>query len=97
MPATVLNYLQDEDAGLSLPVEQSYETCVLFADVSGFTALCEAMAQMGPKGDEYLAKHLNAYFGMLVKILASQGGDVFKVGILLEQPGQSNAALTCGC
>ncbi len=51
---------------------------VLFADVSGYTALCEAMAAKGPTGDEYLAKHLNSYFELLVRTMASQGGDVFK-------------------
>jgi class 3 adenylate cyclase len=50
----------------------------MFCDVSGFTALCEAMAAKGPAGDEYLARHLNSYFEQLVRVLASQGGDVFK-------------------
>lgn len=30
----------------------------MFADVSGFTALSEAMSKHGPKGAEYLAKHV---------------------------------------
>ena len=51
----------------------------LFADVSGFTALSEAMMS-STEGVEGLAKHLNAYFGQMVKIIASEGGDVFKVG-----------------
>ena len=50
----------------------------MFADVSGFTALSEAMAKYGPEGAEYLAKHLNAYFGQMVKAIASEGGDIFK-------------------
>lgn len=51
----------------------------MFADVSGFTALSEAMARYGPEGAEYLAKHLNSYFSQMVKIIASMGGDIFKV------------------
>lgn len=68
------------DLCASVPFSQSYETCCLFADVSGFTALCEAMTQKFPAGggEEYLAKHLNSYFELLVRILSSQGGDVFK-------------------
>lgn len=51
----------------------------MFADVSGFTALSEAMARYGPEGAEYLTKHLNNYFSQMVKIIASMGGDIFKV------------------
>jgi class 3 adenylate cyclase len=58
--------------------EGSYETCVLFADVSGFTALTEALSVKGPEGAEQLAKHLNSYFEQLVRLIAAQGGDVFK-------------------
>jgi class 3 adenylate cyclase len=50
----------------------------LFADISGYTALCEAVASKGAGGDEYLARHLNSYFEQLVRIMSSQGGDVFK-------------------
>lgn len=50
----------------------------MFADVSGFTALSEAMGKYGPEGAEYLAKHLNSYFSQMVKLIASEGGDIFK-------------------
>jgi hypothetical protein len=33
---------------------------------------------MGTVGDELLAKHLNAYLDLLVNIVSSQGGEVFK-------------------
>lgn len=36
------------------------------------------MASKGAGGDEYLARHLNSYFEQLVRIMSSQGGDVFK-------------------
>lgn len=61
-----------------LPSRQEYDTVCLFADVSGFTALSEAMMSSA-EGVEGLAKHLNAYFGQMVRIIASEGGDVFKV------------------
>ncbi len=51
----------------------------MFADVSGFTALSEAMSRYGPEGAEKIAANLNKYFGMMVKTIASMGGDVFKV------------------
>jgi class 3 adenylate cyclase len=75
IPASILNYLLiNSEKELKPPFRQEYSTCVLFADVSGFTALCEAMAAKGPSGDEYLAKHLNSYFELLVKTMSSQGG-----------------------
>lgn len=61
-----------------LPSRQEYDTVCLFADVSGFTALSEAMMSSA-EGVEGLAKHLNSYFGQMVRIIASEGGDVFKV------------------
>jgi class 3 adenylate cyclase len=60
------------------PLIQRYSSCVLFADVSGFTKMCEALAAHGEGGNEALAKHLNSYFEMLVRIVAATGGDVFK-------------------
>lgn len=53
----------------------------MFADVSGFTALSEAMSRYGPEGAEKIAANLNKYFGMMVKTIASMGGDVFKVSV----------------
>jgi class 3 adenylate cyclase len=51
----------------------------MFADVSGFTALGEKMLQKhGVGGPEYLARHLNSYFSQMVKIIAGEGGDIFK-------------------
>jgi class 3 adenylate cyclase len=40
----------------------------MFCDVSGYTALSETMANEG-KGSEGLAKHLNAYFAQMVRII----------------------------
>lgn len=61
-----------------LPSRQEYDTVCLFADVSGFTTLSEAM-MVSSEGVEGLARHLNSYFGQMVRIIASEGGDVFKV------------------
>jgi class 3 adenylate cyclase len=57
----------------------SYNTVCMFADVSGFTALGEMMLRKhGVGGPEYLARHLNSYFSQMVKIIAGEGGDIFK-------------------
>lgn len=80
LPASILDYIRNPSVPdkKEPPFEQQYETCVLFADVSGYTALCEACASKGPGGDEFLARHLNSYFGQLVRIVLKEGGDVFK-------------------
>ena len=67
----------ENNVQLSVPWRQKYETVCLFCDVSGFTALSEAMALNG-NGAEGLAKHLNSYFGQMLRLIASDGGDVFK-------------------
>jgi class 3 adenylate cyclase/tetratricopeptide (TPR) repeat protein len=51
---------------------------VLFADISGFTALAEQLASGGPAGVEELTNRLNACFGQMVSLVAGQGGDVVK-------------------
>jgi len=59
------------------PTRQSYDTVCLFLDISGFTALSEK-CQLSGAGPEVLAQHLNSYFSVMCRIIASEGGDVFK-------------------
>jgi class 3 adenylate cyclase/tetratricopeptide (TPR) repeat protein len=51
---------------------------VLFADISGFTALSERLAASGAEGVEDLTRALNAYFGKLIDVITAHGGDVVK-------------------
>ena len=53
-------------------------TAVLFADISGFTALGEACAKKGVRGNEELAFCINRYMEGLVKNLGKYGGDIIK-------------------
>ncbi|MEP6896496.1 MAG: adenylate/guanylate cyclase domain-containing protein, partial [Chloroflexota bacterium] len=66
----------------SAPIETAFSdelyAVVLFADISGFTALTEKLAQRGPVGVETLAHILNDYFGQLIDIVHKHGGDVVK-------------------
>jgi class 3 adenylate cyclase len=57
---------------------ESFPAAVLFADISGFTALAERLAASGAVGAEDLTRLLNAYLGRLVEIVAASGGDVLK-------------------
>lgn len=51
---------------------------VLFADISGFTALSERLAERGPIGAEHLVEVLNQYFGELINTVNAHGGDIVK-------------------
>jgi len=81
LPSCVVEYLVCERASgtrIAPPETQTFNTVCLFADVSGFTALSEALlGKLGPRdGAEMLAKHLNNYTTMMVKLTARGGGDV---------------------
>lgn len=80
LPSSIVSYANEhEHTPLQPPAQQNYETAVLFADVSGYTAMCEKLAALGAGvGEEHLAKNLNSYFELLIKALSGQGGDVFK-------------------
>ncbi len=78
LPAALLNRLGADGNGTVLPSSETITAAVLFADISGFTALAEQHAKAGPAGVEELTVLLNAYFGRLVDQVTSWGGDVIK-------------------
>jgi class 3 adenylate cyclase/tetratricopeptide (TPR) repeat protein len=51
---------------------------VLFADISGFTALAERLAQRGPIGAEELTRSLDTVFDLLIELVDAWGGEVIK-------------------
>jgi predicted ATPase/class 3 adenylate cyclase len=55
-----------------------FEAAVLFADVSGFTPLTEALAQKGAEGPEELTRLLNGYFSRMIDLIEADGGEVVK-------------------
>ena len=81
LPTSIVKWIQ-ENKSLSKKeppyVQHSYKTACVFADISGFTRLSENMHKKGIRGDEILAKHLNSYFELLLRIINSEGGDVLK-------------------
>ncbi len=60
--------------------EQRFEAVVLFADVSGFTALSEALGATGKDGTEELTALLNRYFEPMIALIQSYGGIIGKFG-----------------
>lgn len=78
VPALVLERLAAHGEGLSEAERDQLHGALLFADISGFTALTERLAARGPAGIEQLVRRLNAYFGRLIEVLLDHGGDVLK-------------------
>ncbi|NJN66886.1 MAG: tetratricopeptide repeat protein [Chloroflexaceae bacterium] len=62
------------------PTVARFEAAVLFADVSGFTALTEHLAQYGSRGAEELTRVMNGYFDRMIDLLTVEGGEVVKFG-----------------
>lgn len=52
--------------------------CLLFSDVSGFTALSERLAVLGPRGAEHLTEIINQYFTAMIDILSWSNGILLK-------------------
>lgn len=78
LPAlTVRRYLADP-APLSAPRRDRCQGAVLFADISGFTALTERLSHQGPSGLEELTGILNTYFGRFIDLVYAHGGDILK-------------------
>jgi class 3 adenylate cyclase len=62
----------------SEPHLERFQAAVLFADISGFTALTEQIATQGPEGVETVTQILNDYFAKMVEAIHAHGGDVVK-------------------
>lgn len=50
----------------------------LFADISGFTTLSEALQALGREGAEILTKHINFYFDGIIRIVRAYHGEVMR-------------------
>ena len=78
VPNIVLREFVANPAEMKLPFSTHFPACVLFADISGFTPLCEACAKKGSHGVEVLTSHLNEYFGRMINLILNHGGDIVK-------------------
>jgi class 3 adenylate cyclase len=71
---------------------------LLFADVSGFTALSERLAVLGQEGAERLTDLMNRYFSTMLEVLSWSGGILLKfAGDASQSKGRANkSAGRCG-
>lgn len=60
------------------PAAERFPAAVGFADISGFTALAEKLAQQSRSGVEQLRDVLDRCFGRLVELVTAHGGEVLK-------------------
>lgn len=77
---------------------QAIDGTLVFADISGFTALAERLAQRGRSGGEELVETLSRVFGSMLDIAAERGGMLLKFGgdaLLLFFRGEGHAVRAC--
>jgi class 3 adenylate cyclase/tetratricopeptide (TPR) repeat protein len=60
--------------------EKRSKVVALFADVSGFTAMSEALGRFGKSGTEDLTVIINHYFEPMIDLIRSYGGIIGKFG-----------------
>jgi len=73
---------------------------LLFADISGFTALTERLGRAGREGAEELTIRINGFFEKLLEVIRSYQGDILKFGgdamlIGLDESLSPSAAVAC--
>jgi len=97
VPRLIQKRAVENPTPIETPFSDELYAVVLFADISGFTALTEKLAQRGPVGVETLAHILNDYFGKLIDIVHNHGGDVMKFAgdaLLVIWPLASTSGMT---
>lgn len=61
-------------------IYERFDAALLFADISGFTALSEKIATMGKEGSEEVTKIINQFFEPLIDVINKWGGDIYRFG-----------------
>jgi class 3 adenylate cyclase/tetratricopeptide (TPR) repeat protein len=79
VPRHVAELVLREPGRSPVATEQRFEAATIFADISGFTAMSEALGRIGGRGTEELSVLLNDYFGTLIALIESRGGIVGKL------------------
>ena len=78
VPALIIRRVAANAGPITEPITENIETAVLFADISGFTALTERLAGRGAVGMEELSRVISDYFGCLAEVIIAHGGDIVK-------------------
>ncbi len=98
LPPLIVRHYAADPSPPSAPSADRFAAAVMFADISGFTALTERLAQQGPTGAEELTRVLNLYFSQLVDLVVAHGGEIMKFAgdalLALWPAGGADADLT---
>ena len=82
MPRGARRFVQTGPLGsetaLGIPSAAPFRAVLAIVDISGFTALTEALSIEGNVGLELLAKCMNSYFAQLIELVVAYGGEVSK-------------------
>lgn len=76
-PWLVNRHFVENPAPLKEPLFERFPAAVFFTDISGVTRLSITLSKQSQSAEE-LTRILNAYFGTLIELVASHGGDVVK-------------------
>src|ERR1700712_3488235 len=78
LPSVVTRHHRRGAPAVEGAARRPMHAALLFADISGFTALTERLAQRGPAGVEELTRLLNTSFSQILDLIEAHGGDVVK-------------------
>jgi class 3 adenylate cyclase/tetratricopeptide (TPR) repeat protein len=78
LPGRLVRRLVEAPEEAGLPHADRMVAALLLADISGFTAITERLAERGPGGAEELRGLLDGAFQPLLELIAGTGGDVLK-------------------
>jgi class 3 adenylate cyclase/tetratricopeptide (TPR) repeat protein len=98
VPRLVLDDLLRHPGDSPVGREQRFDASALFADISGFTPMSDALGRSGHQGTEELTAILNGYFARMIELVDSYGGTVCKFGgdavtvVFPERSKRTNAA-----
>ena len=99
VPGIVAKEVGRDGARVCIGRERRLSGAVLFADISGFTAMSEALGRTGRAGTEELSGIVNGCFATLIGIAQAHGGDVAKFGgdamTVLFVPDGSRRVIAC--
>jgi class 3 adenylate cyclase/tetratricopeptide (TPR) repeat protein len=80
LPHDLADQLLRNPHGDALRRAWQFDAVALVADISGFTAISEALGGTGTRGVEELTEILNGFFGPTIELIESFGGIVAKFG-----------------
>jgi class 3 adenylate cyclase/tetratricopeptide (TPR) repeat protein len=78
LPRLLVQQLLDEQ--LVSPWLRRLDGSLLFADLSGSTALADQLSALGREGTELVTGFLNRIFGTMIQVILDHGGDLISFG-----------------